>query len=54
MQWVRDLEGCGATIAWRHSPQVVISARLDCRAQGGFGDYLKRLTQRPENRRYKM
>ncbi len=43
VQMVRDLERCGASIAWSHSPQVITSARLEARAQGGFGDYLKRL-----------
>lgn len=45
VQLVRQLERCGASIAWSHSPQVITSARLDCRAQGGFGDYLKSLMQ---------
>ncbi|CRM51979.1 transferase 2, rSAM/selenodomain-associated [Pseudomonas sp. 24 E 13] len=45
VQLVRNLERCGASIAWSHSPQVITSARLDCRAQGGFGDYLKGLLQ---------
>ena len=43
VQLVRDLERCGASIAWSHTPQVITSARLDCRATGGFGDYLKSL-----------
>ena len=43
VQLVRELERCGASIAWSHAPQVVTSARLDCRAEGGFGDYLKSL-----------
>ncbi|PQZ93352.1 MULTISPECIES: glycosyltransferase family 2 protein [Pseudomonas] len=43
VQLVRDLERCGASIAWSHSPQVITSARLDARARGGFGDYLKGL-----------
>ncbi|MFO2464241.1 glycosyltransferase [Pseudomonas sp. 15FMM2] len=42
---VRQLERCGATIAWSHTPQVTTSGRLDCRVQGGFGDYLRSLTQ---------
>lgn len=45
VQLVRDLERCGALIAWSHGPQVVTSARLEARAQGGFGDYLKSLVQ---------
>jgi len=40
---VRELERCGASIAWSHRPQVVTSARLDARARGGFGDFLKTL-----------
>jgi len=43
VQLVRQLERCGASIAWSHRPQVITSARLDSRARGGFGDYLKRL-----------
>ncbi|WP_300630295.1 glycosyltransferase [Pseudomonas sp.] len=43
VQLVRELERCGASIAWSHTPQVITSARLDCRARGGFGDYLKSL-----------
>ncbi|EZI29922.1 glycosyltransferase [Pseudomonas extremaustralis] len=43
VQLVRNLERCGASIAWSHAPQVITSARLESRAQGGFGDYLKRL-----------
>ncbi|ARB30577.1 glycosyltransferase family 2 protein [Pseudomonas tolaasii] len=45
VQLVRNLERCGASIAWSHDPQVITSARLDCRAEGGFGDYLKSLMQ---------
>ena len=43
VQLVRDLESSGASIAWSHAPQVITSARLDARAKGGFGDYLKSL-----------
>lgn len=45
VQLVRDLERSGASIAWSHMPQVITSARLDCRARGGFGDYLVSLMQ---------
>ncbi|WP_458377467.1 glycosyltransferase [Pseudomonas fluorescens] len=45
VQLVRQLERCGATIAWSHRPQVLTSARLDSRARGGFGDYLRDLAQ---------
>lgn len=47
VQLVQQLERCGATIAWSHSPQVITSARLECRAPGGFGDYLKSLLHAP-------
>ncbi|MEX3776940.1 glycosyltransferase family 2 protein [Pseudomonas sp. MYb118] len=45
VQLVRQLERCGATIAWSQRPQVLTSARLDSRARGGFGDYLRDLSQ---------
>jgi glycosyltransferase involved in cell wall biosynthesis len=45
VQLVRQLERCGANIAWSHRPQVLTSARLDSRARGGFGDYLRDLVQ---------
>lgn len=45
VQLVRQLERCGATIAWSHRPQVLTSARLDARARGGFGDYLRGMLQ---------
>lgn len=45
VQLVRQLERCGATIAWSQRPQVLTSARLDSRARGGFGDYLRDLVQ---------
>lgn len=40
---VEDLERSGARIVWTHLNKVVTSARFDCRAQGGFSDYLKSL-----------
>ncbi|WP_263145796.1 glycosyltransferase [Pseudomonas sp. RIT-PI-AD] len=43
VELVRELERCGACIAWSSAPQVFTSTRLDCRATGGFGDYLKTL-----------
>ena len=43
VQLVRQLERSGATIAWSQRPQVRTSARLDSRARGGFGDYLRDL-----------
>lgn len=43
VQLVHQLERCGATIAWSHRPQVLTSGRLDSRARGGFGDYLRNL-----------
>jgi glycosyltransferase involved in cell wall biosynthesis len=42
---VRQLELSGADIAWSHRPQVHTSARLNSRARGGFGDYLRHLAQ---------
>ena len=45
VQLVRNLERCGASIAWSHTPQVITSARLDSRAAGGFGGYLNDLLQ---------
>jgi len=45
VQLVRQLELCGATIAWSHRPQVITSSRLDSRAEGGFGDFLRNLAQ---------
>jgi len=38
---IRQLELCGARIAWSCRPRVTTSTRLDCRAVGGFGDYLR-------------
>ncbi|MFF7710040.1 glycosyltransferase [Pseudomonas sp. NPDC007930] len=40
---VRALEAVGARIAWSRSVRVRTSARLDFRAQGGFGSYLQTL-----------
>ena len=37
---VRALQALGAHIAWSRSVRVRTSARLDFRAQGGFGSYL--------------
>ncbi|QSL85340.1 glycosyltransferase [Pseudomonas atacamensis] len=45
VQLVRALERSGANIAWSHRPQVHTSARLDSRAKGGFGDFLRNLAQ---------
>jgi glycosyltransferase involved in cell wall biosynthesis len=45
VQLVRQLERCGANIAWSHRPQVLTSARLDSRARGGFGDFLRDMVQ---------
>lgn len=45
VQLVRQLERCGATIAWSQRPQVLTSARLNSRARGGFGDYLSDLAR---------
>lgn len=40
---VEDLQRSGASIVWTALNRVRTSSRLDCRAQGGFGDYLKSL-----------
>jgi glycosyltransferase involved in cell wall biosynthesis len=45
VQLVRQLERCGANIAWSQRPQVLTSARLDSRARGGFGDFLRDMLQ---------
>jgi len=45
VQLVRQLERCGANIAWSQRPQVLTSGRLDSRARGGFGDFLRDMTQ---------
>ncbi|MGF6108604.1 glycosyltransferase [Pseudomonas frederiksbergensis] len=45
VQLVRQLELSGANIAWSHQPQVLTSARLDSRARGGFGDFLRNMVQ---------
>ncbi|RON42201.1 glycosyltransferase family 2 protein [Pseudomonas brassicacearum] len=45
VQLVRQLERCGANIAWSQRPQVLTSGRLDSRARGGFGDFLRNMTQ---------
>ncbi|MBD1554312.1 glycosyltransferase [Pseudomonas typographi] len=42
---VRALEATGARIAWSRSVRVRTSARLDFRAQGGFGSYLQSLSE---------
>lgn len=43
VQLVAAFEHAGASIAWSALPRVYTSARLDCRARGGFGDYLRSL-----------
>ncbi|MDQ7984665.1 glycosyltransferase [Pseudomonas sp. G34] len=43
VQLVAAFERLGARIAWSALPRVYTSARLDCRARGGFGDYLRSL-----------
>lgn len=40
---VQQLELSGARIAWSCRPRVTTSTRLDSRATGGFGDYLRSL-----------
>lgn len=43
---VEDLERYGARIVWTALNSVSTSARRDCRARNGFGDYLKSLAGR--------
>lgn len=43
VQLVAAFERIGARIAWSALPRVYTSARLDCRARGGFSDYLRSL-----------
>ncbi len=45
VQLVAAFQRTGARIAWSALPRVYTSARLDCRARGGFGDYLRSLLQ---------
>lgn len=42
---VNQLERCGARIAWSCRPRVTTSTRLESRAVGGFGDYLRSLAE---------
>lgn len=42
---IEDLQRSGASIVWTALNGVRTSSRLDCRARGGFGDYLKALAQ---------
>lgn len=42
---VQALQKTGARIVWTAANSVSTSSRLDCRARGGFGDYLKSLAQ---------
>ena len=43
VQLISDLEACGARIVWTARNSVSTSSRLDSRARGGFGDYLRSL-----------
>ncbi|WP_436206905.1 glycosyltransferase [Caballeronia sp. LjRoot31] len=45
---VEALIAAGATIAWSAAPRVVTSARLECRAPGGFGAALCSASRRLE------
>ena len=45
---IEDLQRSGASIVWTALNGVRTSSRLDCRAQGGFGDYLKALAREGE------
>lgn len=42
---IEDLERSGARIVWTSLNRVTTSSRFDCRAQGGFSDYLKELAE---------
>lgn len=43
VQLIADLEAHGARIVWTARNSVSTSSRLDSRARGGFGDYLRSL-----------
>lgn len=43
VQLIQDLQACGATIVWTALNSVSTSSRMDSRARGGFGDYLRSL-----------
>ncbi|MDG9884192.1 glycosyltransferase [Pseudomonas sp. GD04058] len=43
VQLIEDLQACGATIVWTARNSVTTSSRMDSRARGGFGDYLRSL-----------
>ncbi|MHA6196212.1 glycosyltransferase family 2 protein [Pseudomonas wadenswilerensis] len=45
VQLIAALQACGATIVWTACNSVATSPRLDPRARGGFGDYLKSLAE---------
>lgn len=47
VQLIQDLQACGANIVWTALNSVSTSSRMDSRAQGGFGDYLRSLQQQP-------
>lgn len=40
---INELQRCGAHIVWTAMISVRTSSRADCRARGGFGDFLKSL-----------
>lgn len=43
VQLINDLQQCGARIVWTARNSVSTSSRSDCRARGGFGDYIAQL-----------
>ncbi len=43
VQLVQRLQAQGARIVWSREVRVCTSARLECRARGGFGDFLRGL-----------
>lgn len=45
VQLITDLQACGANIVWTARNSVSTSPRLNPRARGGFGDYLRSLAE---------
>ena len=46
---VARLVGAGSPLAWDSDSAVLTSDRRDCRARGGFGDYLRVLAEEPRD-----
>ena len=47
VQLISDLELSGARIVWTARNSVSTSSRVDCRARGGFGDFLSTMAATP-------